>query len=164
MNITEQLESALSRTVTILQDYHEDTFNTKPETGGWSGAQTAQHLYLSEKEMAQLLAMPAPSTDRNPEERAAEFKSILLDFDRKMDAPPFLVPVEKQYDKSELIKSLEDRITPILEAVRNNNLNQVPDLGEGHPLNGSTKLEVVHFAAYHTIRHNRQIEKIKEQV
>lgn len=164
MNITEQLESALRQTISLLKDFPGKSLNTKPATGGWSGAQAIQHLYLSEKDMAQLLAMPAPSTDRNPEERAAEFKSILLDFDRKMDAPPFLVPEEKQYDKPELIKLLEDLIAPILEAVRNNNLNQVPDLGEGHPLNGSTKLELVHFAAYHTIRHNRQIEKIKEQV
>jgi hypothetical protein len=164
MNITEQLESALRRTVSLLEDYPEETFNTKPETGGWSGAQAGRHLYLSEKDMAQLLATAAPATDRNPEERAAEFESILLDFDRKMDAPPFLVPEEKRYDKSELIQSLEHLIDPILEAVRNNDLTQVPDLGEGHPLNGSTKLELVHFAVYHTIRHNRQIEKLKEQV
>lgn len=164
MNITEQLESALRQTILLLKDFPEETLNTKPSTGGWSGAEAVQHLYLSEKDMAQLLTTPAPPTDRNPEERAAEFESILLDFDRKMDAPPFLVPEEKHYDKSELIKSLESLIAPIQEAVRNNDLNQVPDLGEGHPLNGSTKLELVHFAAYHTIRHNRQIEKIKGQV
>jgi len=162
--IINQLETALNDTLQLLSSFSEKEINAIPFEGSWTAAQVCQHLYKSENGMDALFYATSQPANRNPEERAASFKEMFLNFEMKMKSPDFILPEEKEYEKTELERSLAQTKDKIIEAAQNVNLNEVASLPEQHPLQGSTKLELVHFLTYHTIRHNHQLRKIHGMV
>lgn len=162
--IINKLEAALGETLQLLSSFNEKEMNTVPFEGSWTAAQVCQHLFKSENGMDELLYAPAQPVDRNPEERADWLKEMFLNFDIKMKSPDFILPEDKHYEKAELAGPLEEVKDKMVEAAQNVNLTEVAPLPDGHPLIGSTKLEMVHFITYHTIRHNHQLKKIRERL
>ncbi|WP_294819777.1 DinB family protein [uncultured Flavobacterium sp.] len=160
--IISQLEAALGKTITLLSSFNEKDLNAVPFEGSWTAAQVGRHLYKAGNGMDELLLAPTEAVGRNPEEKAQELKNLFLDFSIKMESPDFIVPEEKEYDKELLIASLREVKNKMIPAAKETDLTQLAMLPEGHPLQGHTKLEIVHFVAYHTMRHNHQIEKIGE--
>jgi hypothetical protein len=160
--IIPQLENALEQTISLLGSLSEEQLNTIPFKGSWTAAQVGRHIYKSLDGTGQMLQSPMPVPERNPLERAPEYKNILLDFDRKMESPDFLIPEETAYDRKQLVASIKEVKEEVLPVAEKASLNEEAPLTDGNPLKGSTKLEILHFLAYHTIRHNRQIEKIRE--
>jgi len=163
-SIINQLETALEGTLQLLSTFTEKEINTVPFEGSWTAAQVCQHLYKSENGIDQLLYAPAELADRNPGEKTQQFKEIFLNYDIKFKSPDFILPEERHYIKTELEVSLEDVKEKMITAVQNSNLTEVAPLEEGHPLKGSTKLEMIYFVTYHTMRHNHQLERIKEKL
>lgn len=157
-----QLESALDTTISLLTSISDKDFNTVPFAGSWTAAQVGRHLYKSQKGTDGMLQNPMPQPDRNPAQRIPEYKNILMDFEHKMNAPGFLVPEDNEFNKAQLINSLKEVKEEILPVIGTVNLNETAPQPDDSPLNGSTKLEIVHFLLYHTLRHNHQIEKIRE--
>ncbi|AWH85024.1 hypothetical protein HYN59_07745 [Flavobacterium album] len=162
--IISQLEAALGNTITLLESFTEIELNTVPFEGRWTAGQVGRHIFKVINGMDQLLYTPTERVDRDPEERAAGIRDLFLDFSTKMKSPDFIIPEDKQYDKQELIKSLQEANAKMTKAAKNSDLTQLAPLPEGNPLVGNSKLEIVHFVTYHTIRHNHQIEKISVAV
>jgi len=161
-HLTQELDAAFSQTISLLNGMSQEALNTIPFTGSWTAAQVARHIYKSQKGSDIMLLQPTEEPQRDPAERVPNYRGILLDFDHKLESPDFLIPEDKEYDKADLIDALEKTRAEILPALDNANLNETAPQPEQSPLYGSTKLEIVHFLLYHTQRHNRQIEKIKE--
>ncbi len=159
-----QLETALNKTTEMLAGFSQKDINISPAENSWSAAQVGRHLYKSTKGMDELLQAPSKPADRKPDEKAEELKQLFLNFDIKMKAPDFIEPENKEYNKEELLLSLKETNKKMLDAFQHNNLEEIAPLQEGHPLQGSTKLEILHFVTYHTMRHNHQLEKIRTQV
>ncbi len=162
--IINQLEVALGETLELLSSFTEKEMNTVPFQGSWTAAQVCRHLYKSENGIDELLHATAQPADRNPEERVAEFHDIFLNLEIKMKSPDFILPEEKHYEKNELESPLQDAKHKMIIAAHTANLAEVPQLPEGHPLQGATKLELLHFVTYHTIRHNHQLKNIRAKV
>jgi len=160
--IISQLESALNDTLHLLDSFTEKELNIVPFEGSWTVAQVARHLYKSETGIDQIFYAPSQPANRDPEEKAAWMKELFLNFETKMKSPDFILPEEEHYEKVKLEDSLKEEKTKVLEAVQNSNLSEMAILSEDHPLKGSTKLEILHFLTYHTMRHNHQIRKIKQ--
>lgn len=162
--IIDKLEAALNETVTLLESFSQDTLNKVPFEGSWTTAQVGRHIYKSLEGTDKLFGAPAEPANRPADQQAAMFKSMMEDMDNKMQSPEFIIPEDKEYNKQELIQSLKDVKKTVVDASNGTNLETVPSLGEGHPLNGATKLELVYFMTYHTKRHNHQIAKIRGMV
>lgn len=159
-SIINQLEAALGETVQLLYSFNQEELNKVPFEGSWTAAQVGQHLFLAENGMDELLLTPTEKADRKQDEKAGQLKDMFLDFNTKMKSPEFIVPQDKAYDKQNLIQSLNDVKNNMLTAAEQADLEELAPLPDGHPLAGHTKLEIVHFVTYHTIRHNRQIKNI----
>ena len=159
-SIINQLEAALGKTVQLLSSFDQKEVNKIPFDGSWTAAQVGQHLYLSENGMDELLLAPTAKVTRQPDANVQELKNMFLDFSIKMKSPDFIIPEDKMYDQQEQIGNLNSVKNKILTAVSQTDLDQIAPLPEGHPLAGNTKLEIVHFITYHTIRHNHQISNI----
>jgi hypothetical protein len=138
--------------------------NAVPFEGSWTAAQVCQHLYKSEKGMDELLYAPTQPVDRNPEEKAQGLKDIFLNFDHKMKSPDFINPEDKHYEKAELEQPLKETKDKMVEAAHKVNLAEIAPVPDGHPFKGNTKLEMLHFITYHTIRHNHQLKNIREKI
>ncbi|MFP9112691.1 DinB family protein [Flavobacterium sp. RHBU_3] len=161
-DLTQQLDGALTQTINLLNSMSEDAMNQVPFTGSWTAAQVARHLYKSQKGTDAMMLQPAGEAGRDPGERIENYREILTNYEHKMESPGFLVPENETYDKDKLINALTIVKNEILPVIGTANLNELAPIGDETPLKGSTKLEIAYFLLYHTIRHNRQIEKIKE--
>lgn len=159
--IVNTLGSALDSTVALLESFSQEELNKVPFEGSWTAAQVGRHIYKSLEGTDQLFGATGEPTDRPADQQAEQFKELMADMDNKMQSPEFIIPEDKEYGKQELIQSLKDVKQTAVDAGNSNNLETVPHLDEGHPLKGVTKLELVHFMAYHTQRHNHQIAKIR---
>jgi hypothetical protein len=158
--ITNQLGQALDKTSELINSLNEPQVNTVPFKGSWTAAQVADHILKSCNGMDTLLSGPGKPANREPDERAEEFRNLFLNFDIKFPSPDFILPDERDFTVKELTVALQFVKDAVLKAIPHSNLSEVPPLGEDHPLNGSTKLELLHFITYHTMRHNHQIRKI----
>lgn len=162
-NIINDLDEAMRETVTFIKSANENSINRIPFKGSWTAAQTARHLVKAGADMPNLFSAQAPASNRQPDERAAELKDLLLNFEIKMESPEFIIPEDKSYTKEELINDTEKTRRETMEVLATANLGEIPELQEGNPLKDYTKLELLHFAVYHTQRHNRQIKNILEK-
>lgn len=164
--IINELETALSKTTQLLTDFDSKKINNAPTKDSWSAAQVGQHLLKSSKGMDEMLYTSSKPAERNPEEKADWLKQIFLNFEVKFNAPDFIVPENKEYNKNELLNALEDTNKKMLDAIKDKevDLTEIAPLDENHPLYGMTKLEMIYFVTYHTMRHNRQIQNIQKLV
>lgn len=162
--IINQLESALNDTLNLVDSLSENELNKIPFEGSWTAAQVARHLYKSEVGIDKMFYTLSKPVERAPDQKAAWLKELFLNFETKMKSPDFIQPEEQHYDKEILTNSLKAEKEKVLEAVNISNLNEEAMLGDDHPLKGSTKLEILHFLTYHTMRHNHQIREIKKKL
>lgn len=162
--IINQLETALEETLELLSAFNEKEMNTVPFEGSWTAAQVCRHLFKSENGMDELLYQPTHPAERNPEEKAGWLKDVFLNFETKMKSPDFIKPEDKHYEKAELEGPLKETKDKMVEAANKVNLAEIAPLPDGHPFKGNTKLEMLHFITYHTMRHNHQLKKIWEKL
>jgi hypothetical protein len=162
--IINQLETALGDTLSLLDYFNEKEMNTISFEGSWTAAQVFRHLFKSENGMDELLYAPTEPVERRPDEKVDWLKDTFLNFEVKFESPDFIIPEDKNYNKEELSGPLKEVADKMIEAAKKVNLSEIAPLSEGHPFEGSTKLEMIHFITYHTIRHNRQLRRIREKV
>ena len=159
--IIANLEVALGETATLLESFSQDALNKVPFEGSWTAAQVGRHIYKSLEGFDKLFSASGEPANRPADQQAEQFKNMMEDMDNKMKSPEFIVPEDSDYNKMELIQSLNNVKQTVVNAGNGADLETIPELGERHPLNGATKLELVYFMTYHTKRHNHQIAKIR---
>lgn len=159
-SIAAELDKAMKETISLISSANESNINKVPFKDSWTAAQTARHLIKAGSGMVEMFNTEAPKANRVADEKAAELKDILLNFDLKMDSPDFIVPEDKQYTKEELIIETDKIREETIEVLKTAQLDEIPETEDDNPLKGYTKLELLHFAVYHTQRHNRQIRNI----
>jgi len=159
--IIDQLETALNETIYLLKGVDEKNINKIPFEGSWTAAQVGRHLYKSGVGSDALFAAAGEQSQRPADAGVAGLRNMFMNFEVKMKSPDFIIPEDKPFKKEPLINSLAEVKDKMIGAIKKADLNQVAQLPPGHPFYGSTKLELVHFYTYHTLRHNHQLEKIK---
>lgn len=159
--IISQLEKSFNETTQLLSQFSQEEINTVPFKDSWTAAQVGCHLLKSGTGTDNILNESTHPVDRAPDENAENLKKLFLNFENKMQAPDFIIPEDKIYNKEELIFSLKELTKKTIEAAYKSNLSQITSLPDIHPLKGMSKLEMIHFLTYHTMRHNNQIKNIR---
>ncbi|KGO78939.1 hypothetical protein Q763_15615 [Flavobacterium beibuense F44-8] len=162
--IISQLEKSFNETTQLLSEFNQEEINTIPFKDSWTAAQVGCHLLKSGTGTDNILTEPTQPVDRAPDKNAENLKKLFLDFENKMQAPDFIIPKDKVYDKEELIASLKELSKKTIEAAHKSNLSQTASLPDIHPLKGMSKLEMIYFLTYHTMRHNNQIKNIRKSL
>lgn len=153
-------DTAISEMAGLIASCSREQANKVPFTGSWTAAQVAEHMRLSLNGCVDLLKGGAKATThRAPDAKVGELQ-IFLNFDVKFNSPEFIYPEDKEYDPAALSREMEALRREFNGALGGKDLNDTltdfdfPFLGE------LTRLEVVHFVANHTQRHNRQLRRI----
>jgi hypothetical protein len=162
--IITQLRTALDETLELLSGFTEADLNKIPYEGSWTAAQVCRHLEKSQTGMDKLLHTSTEASGRSADEKAEGLREMFLNFETKMKSPDFILPEDRHYTHEELRVPLRDIRNKTLNALETAHLEQFAPLPKGHPFYGLTKLEMVHFMAYHTTRHNHQLKKIRDAV
>ncbi|HSU27917.1 MAG TPA: DinB family protein [Chitinophagaceae bacterium] len=155
------IEETLAAFVELILSVDESKFNTVPFTDSWTAGQLVWHVTGSTTAMGKAMSTNSKPADRDSAQRIPQLKKIFLDFSTKMKSPEFIVPGPGPYDKQMSIDKLEQSFNELKENASHANLTE---LVEGLPLGPITKLEILHFALYHTQRHSQQLKKIADSL
>jgi len=164
MNVKElftQLDKTTSEFLNLASSFAEEEINVRPAENSWSAAQVADHVTRSNFSIVKALQLKGTPINRDPAERVEELKEVFLNFETKLKSPSFILPTQNSYEKNTLIARLQHSIEKIKE------LSEETDLSEmiNHVAFGDiTKLEILHFVTYHTLRHTRQLKNILESI
>ncbi|CAA9196784.1 hypothetical protein FLA105534_01309 [Flavobacterium bizetiae] len=147
-----------------LSSFSDEEINTVPFKGSWTPGQVVQHIILGNSGYPELFAGNTKPTIRKYDEHVQELEGIFLNFNTKMDAPDFLKPEAKNYNKNALTLSLLKIESDLLNAAENNDLTltcmdfQVPGF------ENFTIYEWINFALVHSQRHTHQLQKISNYI
>lgn len=147
-----------------LSSFSDEEINTVPFKGSWTPGQVVQHIILGNSGYPELFAVNTKPTIRKYDEHVKELEGIFLNFNTKMDAPDFLKPEAKNYNKIALNLSLLKIESDLLNAAENNDLTvtcldfQVPGF------ENFTIYEWINFALVHSQRHTHQLQKISNYI
>lgn len=147
-----------------LSSFSDEEINTVPFKGSWTPGQVVQHIILGNSGYPELFAGNTKPTIRKYDEHVKELEGIFLNFNTKMDAPDFLKPEAKNYNKNALTLSLLKIESDLLNAAENHDLTltcldfQVPGF------ENFTIYEWINFALVHSQRHTHQLQKISNYI
>ncbi len=148
----------------ILSSFSDEELNQVPYQGSWTAGQTAQHIILACSGFPELFAGKTKNTIRKYDDNIFPLDALFLDFSTKMNAPDFLIPEKKEYNKSDLKNKFQKIETDLLESAEKYDLTltcldfNVP--GFEH----FTIFEWIHFALVHTQRHTYQLNSILKKL
>lgn len=153
-------DAAIAEMAQLLASCNQQQANQVPFAGSWTAAQVTEHMRMSIGGCVELLqGGTKPTTQRAPDEKVKDL-AVFLDMDLKMQSPDFVRPEEKEYDKDALAKEMERLRREFNGALGGKDLTETLT-GFDFPFLGQmTRLELVHFVAYHTQRHNNQLRRI----
>ncbi|MEO6523104.1 MAG: DinB family protein [Mucilaginibacter sp.] len=162
-NLTEA-DQTFTSLLQVLSTISQQNINKIPFAGSWTAGQDVQHIILSAGGSVQLLNGPIKDTDRDFEENVAKLRAMFLNFDTKFQSPESIRPEEKDYDKQELIDTLQKIKADYLNAIQTLDPTKTCVMfefpGSGH----ITRAEAIAFTNTHTIRHLQQLKNICERL
>ena len=142
----------------LLEPLSESQINTVPFKDSWTPAQLATHVTKSNKGMEQALEMQGAASDRDIAERVPELESLFLNFEIKMQSPPFIVPGPAPYEKQKVLAAFKTSCDAVFAQMQHTQLAEVIDMSK--TFGQISKLELCHFVLYHTQRHLHQLKKM----
>ncbi|KOP35706.1 DinB family protein [Flavobacterium sp. WLB] len=148
----------------ILSKFSENELNQVPFQGSWTPGQVVQHIILACSGFPELFAGNTEKTTRKPDEKIKDIEGLFLNFNIKMDAPVFLKPEKKEYNKNALNIELLRLESELLDCAEKYDLTltcldfQVPGFDK------FTMYEWIDFALVHTQRHTHQLNSIFQHI
>ena len=160
----QQLQKEVSKTlanlIEVLSSIDEKKINVIPFQDSWTAGELAQHMIMSNSGFDELMNGPVKETERNPDELIERIKTAFLDFSHKMQSPDFVVPPKRDYNKHDLLHSLEHIRQRLGKTLEESDLAKTCVAFEIPVLGYLTRLEAAHFVLYHTKRHTHQLKNI----
>jgi len=154
------LNEALEDFTEALAAFNEEELNEIPFGGSWTPGQVSQHVIMSVSGFTNVLAGPDTETERLPDMHVGNLKAAFLNFDIKMQSPPFIIPPVVDYNKEEQLDELKRLQERLNEIIPNTDMSRTCTGMELPTLGYLTRTEIVHFLVYHTTRHVHQLRKI----
>jgi hypothetical protein len=160
------LETELSQTFSELIDEFssipEEAINIVPFEGSWTAGQLAEHIFKSTARLPEMLNQESEPTNRPPDEKVERIKSIFLDFSKKMQAPPSVLPAAAPHEKATLLHGFQETKLALIQAARELDLTEICKVYEFPTLGYFTRLEWLTFSVVHTKRHVEQLKRIHQ--
>jgi hypothetical protein len=163
-NLIKEMKSSLAAFESTFLSCPEKCINDVPFSGSWTAAQLVKHMTMSNDGFADLFNGPTTETSRPADLMAEKIKTILEDFNYKMNSPDFLYPPFKDYDHEELKVALEKVESKLVNMVDKLDWTKTCTGFELPVLGNLTRLEAIYFIIYHTKRHTKQLDDIVQKL
>jgi len=135
----------------------EKVINTVPFTNSWTAAQLMDHVTKSTQSIAQAMNQKSNNLREPSAKKIQELSDMFLDYEKKFNAPEFILPGKDFYEKNALIVEYKSAFNSLQKGAQTANLSEAVS----HRVFGDiTKNELLHFVAVHTERHIHQLKKI----
>lgn len=162
--LQQELDQAFANWTKATQQFGNEQYNLVPSEGSWTPGQIVQHLTLANGGFADMLYGETRQTERPADQHIGLLKNIMLNFDSKMEAPDFVRPEIKNYEKEPHLDNIKAINETLTKAIANLDLDatclgfELPGIGY------VTRLEALHFVMLHTIRHTNQLNRAYQQL
>jgi len=156
-----EFEAATNAFIEKVAALSQSAVNTVPFSGSWTAAQVIEHLCKSDEAIIKVLNGPVQPTNRSPDEMVNNLRATFLDFSTKLSSPDFIIPSNQTFDKESLIGAFRAGREQIGKAIQTLDLTatcHMPIFGE------PTRLELIAFVIFHTMRHTNQVKHISEKL
>jgi len=155
-----ETDAALSGLTNELSAISDSRINEVPFEGSWTAGQVAQHMIMCNSGFANMMHGPVTDTERPVDKLIPRLKADFLNMDVKFKSAPFLTPEDKKYEKDELIATLNNIRSNILESIEATDLSKTITAFELPVYGKLTRLEAANFVIVHTQRHTQQLKNI----
>ncbi|GAB3773814.1 DinB family protein [Spirosoma horti] len=168
MNSQRQLGTTSQSFIGWTDGLTDEQFWAKPG-GKWSVAEGIQHLYLSARPVARLLAGPrevldqwgrADTPSRSYQEIALAYRMVLA---TGVKAPESMLPRtdDMQLSRVELVERFRSIYQSLIDATDNWSANELDEYCIPHPVLGKlTVQEMLYFTSLHTEHHRELMQKL----
>jgi uncharacterized damage-inducible protein DinB len=158
------LEETRARFLKSVESVSEAQWKFKPSTAGWSIAEVAEHIAVSESTIlgliqGKMLTMPPPK----PEEKVPDEKVLqgLLDRTSRFQAPEMLRPTNRWATREALVKDFNAARDQTIEFVKTTK-EDLRAHAAPHPVFKNLDVhQWVLLISAHSARHTAQIEEVK---
>ncbi|HEY1870981.1 MAG TPA: DinB family protein [Chitinophagaceae bacterium] len=155
----QSLDDTTSEFLEIVSSFDEQEISLKPQHGGWTPAQIAEHVTMSNNNIIQDMSREGKVCEREPDLGVERIKSIFLNFEKKLNSPQFILPTKETYQRETVIHELKTSIDRLMDVAKKENPFQIIH----HAIFGDvTRLETLYFVVYHTQRHIHQLKNIQK--
>ena len=148
----------------VLSSFYDEHINKIPFDGSWTPGQVAQHIIMSVSGFVDLMKGPDEETTRQPDAHVANIREAFLNFNIKMHSPDFIIPPAKNYDKEELLLTLDHLKTQLNQIIPVKDMNKTCTGFELPMLGYLTRTELANFIEVHTKRHLHQLKNIYNKI
>ena len=157
--LQQELDQAFANWTKAVQQFDSTQYNTAPFEGSWTPGQIVQHLTLANGGFADMLYGPTADAKRAADQHVAVLKEMFLNFDSKMQAPDFVRPEMKDYEKAPHLAKTEQIKATLAKALADLDLNLACTSFELPVFGHLTRLEAATFVLVHTLRHTNQLNR-----
>ena len=162
------MKAALQQEITATFDelyktislFTEEEINKIPFEGSWTPGQVIRHIIKSISGLRQLSDGTTQKIRERGDENIPAIKSIFLDFTTKMKSPDYIYPEDQEYDKNELVSSLQKIEKEMLDISQTYDLTLSCVDAEFPSMGNLTIYEWIIFSLVHTQRHSHQLKNI----
>lgn len=145
----------------IVADFDQEALDSIPFEGSWSAGQVTEHILISASRIPDTRTGQAI---RFHDQHVVPLRDLFLDFNRKFEASPSLLPAPAGHDKEILLQRIRQTALQHAATIATSNLDALC-LDMEFPIFGNmTRYEWLRFIQYHTQRHLNQIERIRDQL
>ncbi len=159
-----EINKTFEEFILVLSSFYDEQINKIPFEGSWTPGQVVQHIILSVSGFVDLMSGPDAETTGQPDAYVANIREAFLNFDIKMHSPDFVIPPVKNYNKEELLLTLDqlktqlNQIIPVKDMTKTCTGFELPVFGH------LTRTELANFIEVHTKRHLHQLKNIYNKI
>lgn len=162
--IWEELAATKAALLQTISSFTQQQFNVVPFEGSWTAGQTSDHIRITASGGIAVLNGEGHPTERLPTEQIAPLRDLFLNFGIKMVTPEFGLPSNAPQDRDVLLHSLDAIFSEMITLSENMDLTLTFTDFEMPQFGLLTRLEWLSFIGFHTRRHIRQLQHIREQL
>jgi hypothetical protein len=158
--LKEEITKAFEQLNETISLFTQEEINRIPFEGSWTAGQVTRHIIKATSGFPEVCDSNTKKLDQPADSKIAALKEIFLNLNKKYDSPDFIYPETKEYNKNDLLSTLQKIKNEMLSIAGNYDLTltcmdfEIPGIGN------LTIYELLHFGVFHTQRHTYQLKNI----
>jgi len=160
MELKQEITTTFEQLNETISLFTQEEINRIPFEGSWTAGQVIRHIIKATSGFTKVCDSNTKKLDQPADAKIATLKEIFLNLNKKYESPDFIYPESKEYDKINLLATLQKIKNEMLGIATNYDLTltcmdfEIPGIGN------LTIYELLSFGVFHTQRHTYQLKNI----
>lgn len=158
--IRQSFQTGTDELLALVRSFQPAAFVNKPEDGGWSALEVAEHLLIFDRHLNRVVASLDKQADRDPLQKVGAYTPRVTNLETKLQAPPFLEPTGESMTPEEMAGLIEAERTRIMQQLDVLDITMISSTIPHRLFGEMTGMEWINFINMHTKRHIPQLQRL----